>query len=63
LRLSPGGAHRITSYAIIAASSAWAVLAIILIVVPCSPAQYFTNLHACTNRVSQVKGNVDTHTD
>jgi hypothetical protein len=34
-----------------------------LIVVPCNSAQYFTNPQACTNRVSQVKGNVDTHTD
>jgi hypothetical protein len=51
LRLSPGGAHRVASYGAVAASSLWAVMAIILIAVPCNPTQYYTAPEKCTNRV------------
>ncbi|KAF1917449.1 hypothetical protein BDU57DRAFT_446965 [Ampelomyces quisqualis] len=50
LRLSPGGAHKIASYGVVAVSIAWGVLAIVLIVVPCNPAQYYTNPRGCRNR-------------
>lgn len=52
LRLSPGGPHRIVSWTLIAASGLWALLATILIAVPCNPIQAFHDPQHCTNRVS-----------
>ncbi|KAH7076159.1 hypothetical protein FB567DRAFT_535587 [Paraphoma chrysanthemicola] len=50
LRLSPGGKHKYASYGLIAASSIWLIMAIVLIVVPCNPVQFYTNPAQCTNR-------------
>ncbi|KAL5115359.1 hypothetical protein ACEQ8H_006735 [Pleosporales sp. CAS-2024a] len=50
LCLSPGGVHKIISIAMVVITFLWAVLAIILIVVPCNPAQFYTDSQKCTNR-------------
>ncbi|KAF2821407.1 hypothetical protein CC86DRAFT_373744 [Ophiobolus disseminans] len=50
VRLSPGGAHRNAAYGVLAGSFVWAVMSIILIIVPCNPAQYYTAPQRCTNR-------------
>lgn len=63
LRLSTGGAHKVMSLAVVVASVIWAVMAVILIVVPCNPAQYYTNPQECTNRVSVAVADVSTYTD
>ncbi|KAF2030743.1 hypothetical protein EK21DRAFT_64705 [Setomelanomma holmii] len=52
IRLSPGGTHKYATYSLVAASLVWVVMSIILIVVPCNLAQYYTNPKACKNRVS-----------
>ncbi|KAF2995580.1 hypothetical protein E8E13_004469 [Curvularia kusanoi] len=43
MRLSPSGAHRIASWTMLASSAVWALLAIVLISVPCNPAQFYTS--------------------
>jgi len=40
------------TFATLVASFVWAILAIILILVPCNPTQYYTHPETCTNRVS-----------
>ncbi|KAF9691561.1 hypothetical protein EKO04_010289 [Ascochyta lentis] len=42
-RLSPSGAHRIASWAMLASSAVWALVSIVLISVPCNPAQFYTS--------------------
>lgn len=54
LRLSPGGSHRIASWSLVALSCLWALISVILIAIPCNPAQTYTDADNCTNRVSQL---------
>ncbi|KAH3908016.1 hypothetical protein HBI56_150370 [Parastagonospora nodorum] len=65
VRLSPGGAHKVMTFATLGASFVWAILAIILIVVPCNPTQYYTHPEKCTNRWSkwQAIGSLDIITE
>jgi hypothetical protein len=51
------------SYGMVAATLVWAIMAIVLIVVPCNPAQYYTNPKECTNRVGLTILKVSTYTD
>ncbi|KAL6702670.1 hypothetical protein ACN47E_001255 [Coniothyrium glycines] len=50
LRLSPGGAHRLATWSTTIVSLAWALLAIVLIAVPCNPIQALDHPDTCTNR-------------
>ncbi|CAN9277481.1 unnamed protein product [Alternaria alternata] len=50
LRLSPGGAHRIASWSLVALSCVWALMSVILVAIPCNPAQTYTDADNCTNR-------------
>ncbi|CAN9332963.1 unnamed protein product [Alternaria alternata] len=50
LRLSPGGAHRIASWSLVALSCVWALVSVILVAIPCNPAQTYTDADNCTNR-------------
>lgn len=50
MRLSPGGTHRAVSWGVIALSGLWALIAVILIVVPCNPVQAYDEPQKCTNR-------------
>jgi hypothetical protein len=50
LRLSPGGSHRIASWSLVALSCVWALVSVILIAIPCNPAQTYVDAD-CTNRV------------
>ncbi|KAJ4331804.1 hypothetical protein N0V95_009806 [Ascochyta clinopodiicola] len=43
MRLSPSGVHRIASWGMLAASAVWALVSIVLISVPCNPAQFYTS--------------------
>ncbi|KAF3039854.1 hypothetical protein E8E11_004310 [Didymella keratinophila] len=43
MRLSPSGAHKVASWTMLAASAGWALLAIIVICIPCNPAQFYTS--------------------
>lgn len=43
MRLSPSGGHRIASWTMLAASAIWAIISIILISIPCNPAQFYTS--------------------
>ncbi|KAJ4304664.1 hypothetical protein N0V90_000191 [Kalmusia sp. IMI 367209] len=42
-RLSPSGGHKVATSMMLASSAIWALLAIILICVPCNPTQFFAN--------------------
>ena len=42
MRLSPSGGHRIATWTMLAASTIWAVLSIVLISAPCNPVQFLT---------------------
>ncbi|KAL1796386.1 hypothetical protein ACET3X_004926 [Alternaria dauci] len=50
LRLSLSGAHRIASWSLVALSCVWGLVSVILIAIPCNPAQTFTDADNCTNR-------------
>ncbi|KAI4690978.1 uncharacterized protein J4E88_002452 [Alternaria novae-zelandiae] len=50
LRLSPGGSHRIASWSLVALSCLWALVSVILIAIPCNPAQTYIDAGNCTNR-------------
>jgi len=54
LRLSLGGSHRIASWSLVALSCLWALVSVILIAIPCNPAQTYIDAGNCTNRVSQL---------
>jgi len=54
LRLSPGGSHRIASWSLVALSCLWALVSVILIAIPCNPAQTYIDAGNCTNRVSRL---------
>ncbi|KAF1927434.1 uncharacterized protein M421DRAFT_421842 [Didymella exigua CBS 183.55] len=43
MRLSPSGGHRIASWTMLVASAVWALIAIVLISIPCNPAQFYTS--------------------
>ncbi|KAF2629358.1 hypothetical protein BU25DRAFT_409253 [Macroventuria anomochaeta] len=43
IRLSPSGVNRIASWTMLACSAVWALVSIILISVPCNPAQLYTS--------------------
>ncbi|OSS48472.1 hypothetical protein B5807_07911 [Epicoccum nigrum] len=43
MRLSPSGGHKIATWTMLAASTGWALLSIVLISVPCNPAQFYTS--------------------
>lgn len=43
MRLSPSGGHRIASWTMLVASALWALIAIVLICIPCNPAQFYTS--------------------
>jgi hypothetical protein len=43
MRLSPSGGHRIASWTMLTLSGLWALLSIVLISVPCNPAQFYTS--------------------
>lgn len=43
MRLSPSGGHKIASWTMLATSAGWAILAVILICIPCNPAQFYTS--------------------
>ncbi|KAJ8109857.1 hypothetical protein OPT61_g7153 [Boeremia exigua] len=50
MRLSPSGAHKMASWTMLAASAIWALVSIVLIAIPCNPAQFYTSrAGTCTN--------------
>ena len=52
MRLSPSGGHRIASWTMLVSSAVWALASIILICVPCNPAQFYTSRAGeCTDMV------------
>ena len=52
MRLSPSGGHKIATWTMLAASTGWALLSIVLISVPCNPAQFYTSRGGeCTEMV------------
>jgi hypothetical protein len=52
MRLSPSGGHKIATWTMLAASTGWALLSIVLISVPCNPAQFYTSRAGeCTDMV------------
>ncbi|KAH6625761.1 hypothetical protein C7974DRAFT_206928 [Boeremia exigua] len=43
MRLSPSGTHKLASWTMLAASAIWAIASVVLVSVPCNPAQFYTS--------------------